>query len=107
MESVKYFSSTIGIYPEWNVKNIQIIIDWVLSFIGIYPEWNVKLKLFKTLLAIFYHWNISRMECKEYIVKIIASKNYLIGIYPEWNVKQGCLFAVRLSTLLEYIQNGM
>ena len=80
--------------------------------LGFEFHWNISRMECKdnvdTLQVLSYpYWNISRMECKEYIVKIIASKNYLIGIYPEWNVKQGCLFAVRLSTLLEYIQNGM
>ena len=32
----------IGIYPEWNVKDVNEISIFNLLSIGIYPEWNVK-----------------------------------------------------------------
>ena len=34
----------------------------------------------------YYHWNISRMECKVFTIPH-ASSSVIIGIYPEWNVK--------------------
>ena len=33
----------IGIYPEWNVKQLTLFSSHLGSYIGIYPEWNVKL----------------------------------------------------------------
>ena len=32
----------IRIYPEWNVKEENKIIDLTYETIRIYPEWNVK-----------------------------------------------------------------
>ena len=32
----------IGIYPEWNVKQVRSLKTASLEIIGIYPEWNVK-----------------------------------------------------------------
>ena len=40
------------------------------------------------------HWNISRMECKAFLLSemsAIAS----IGIYPEWNVKKRTAYEIR------------
>ena len=76
--------STIGIYPEWNVKKRLFRAVQSALKIGIYPEWNVKVKVVPNA--------------------ILATK---IGIYPEWNVKIIFRISCSTSTALEYIQNGM
>ena len=42
LENSVYKALTIGIYPEWNVKSINIEFYKKAVSIGIYPEWNVK-----------------------------------------------------------------
>ena len=43
---------------------------WHIQGIGIYPEWNVKaINLLRKFIC-EYHWNISRMECKEYKYRV-------------------------------------
>ena len=56
--------SRIGIYPEWNVKNINIEFYKKATSIGIYPEWNVKASRTIPPCRFGINWNISRMECK-------------------------------------------
>ena len=58
----------------------------ITIYIGIYPEWNVKV-LQIHLWIVPSNWNISRMECKEQVWKEGDEHTEAIGIYPEWNVK--------------------
>ena len=76
-----------------------------LFLIGIYPEWNVK-ELVLTSIKSLSHWNISRMECKAIFI-FLKSSGTSIGIYPEWNVKIISHHLLDGVTELEYIQNGM
>ena len=55
----------IGIYPEWNVKDDNVVNNEGKITIGIYPEWNVKGYYSMAGEWKPYDWNISRMECKE------------------------------------------
>jgi len=42
LENSVYKALTIGIYPEWNVKEDVFYTGVEKPDIGIYPEWNVK-----------------------------------------------------------------
>ena len=75
---MKAFSS-IGIYPEWNVKVLAFDTVSTWLSIGIYPEWNVKLYLPLSSLLACPNWNISRMECK-----VTSIKNVSVGLLLEY-----------------------
>ena len=52
------------------------------NLIGIYPEWNVKDHITPGTEIKSVNWNISRMECKAYMLF------YCISFLTHWNISR-------------------